>query len=255
MKSKLGQNFLIDKKVAEREVQHANVNRDDVVLEIGPGRGILTKLLAEKAGKVLAVEIDEKLIQLLKKFLPKNVELIHGDVLKVDFETLPRFNKVVSNLPFQISSPVTFKLLNYGFDLAVLVYQKEFADRLVAKPGDKNYSRLSVHVYYKADCKVLEVIPKTCFEPEPKVDSCMVKLIPRKNPPFHVWDEDLFLDVTRKLFIHRRKKIRTSLIKLFDIDIEDGILYMDRRVEELSPEEIGELSNVLYRKTKNIDMS
>jgi len=252
MKSKLGQNFLINEKVAERELQYANVNKDDVVLEIGPGEGVLTKLLAERAGKVLAVEIDEKLVHLLKKFLPGNVELIQGDVLKIDFEKLPCFNKVVSNLPFQISSPVTFKLLDYGFDLAILVYQKEFADRLVAKSGCKNYSRLSVNVYYKAECEVLEVIPRTCFKPEPKVDSCIVKLTPREVPPFHVLDEQFFLDVTKKLFIHRRKKIKTTLTKLFDIRLDDDIPYMESRVEELSPEEIGRLSNVLYEKIKKI---
>ena len=111
MKKKLGQNFLIDKKVAEREVFYSKILADDVVLEIGPGRGILTKLLAEKARKVISIEIDEKLIDYLSKIVPNNVKLIHSDALDIDYNKLPKFNKIVANLPFQISSPITFKFL------------------------------------------------------------------------------------------------------------------------------------------------
>ena len=160
MKRKTGQNFLIDKKVAEREVEHACIEKNDVVLEIGPGKGTLTTLLAERAQKVVAIEIDNNLFSELREFLPENVELIHGDALKIDFETLPKFNKIVSNLPFQISSPITFKFLNSVFSLAILIYQKEFADRMIAKPGSKNYSRLSVAVHYKAQCELIEIISK-----------------------------------------------------------------------------------------------
>src|SRR4030042_3085756 len=135
MKKNLGQNFLIDKNIAILEVKQANIESDDTVLEIGPGLGILTKLLAEKAKRVIAIEIDENLINKLKKTLPENVDLIHEDALNIDFETLPKFNKIVSNLPYQISSPITFKFLDYDFESAILIYQKEFAERLVAKPG------------------------------------------------------------------------------------------------------------------------
>jgi len=149
-KGKIGQNFLIDKKVAERELEYASIEKNDVVLEIGPGKGIITKLLSEKAQKVIAIEIDEKLVSELKEFLPDNVLLISGDALKVDFDLLPKFNKIVSNLPFHISSPITFKLLDFDFSLAVLIYQKEFAERMVAKSGSKDYSRISVGVYYRS---------------------------------------------------------------------------------------------------------
>ncbi|MCK4996374.1 MAG: ribosomal RNA small subunit methyltransferase A, partial [Thermoplasmatales archaeon] len=177
MKQKLGQNFLIDKRVAEQEVNYAGIENNDVVLEIGPGQGILTRLLAERAKRVIAIEIDKNLIGDLGSSLSENVELIHGDALKIDFETLPKFNKIVSNLPFQISSPITFKLLDYNFELAVLIYQKEFADRMIAAPDSKDYSRLSVGIYYKTKCELLETIPKTCFKPQPKVDSCAIRLI------------------------------------------------------------------------------
>jgi 16S rRNA (adenine1518-N6/adenine1519-N6)-dimethyltransferase len=247
MKVNLGQNFLIDKKVAEREVNYANILKDDIILEIGPGKGILTKLLALKAKKVIAIELDKKLFDSLLPSLPDNVELINDDAVKVDFESLPRFNKIVSNLPFQISSPITFKLLNYVFDLAILIYQKEFADRLIASPDNKDYSRLSVGVYYKAKCEVLEKVPKTCFNPQPKVDSNIIKLIPRKNPPFPVTDENFFFNLTKNLFNHRRKKIKNVLIEQYKIQLED-MPYLDNRVEELTPEQIGNLSNIIFKK-------
>jgi len=247
MKKKLGQNFLVDENVALREVKHANINEDDVVLEIGSGKGVLTKILAKNAKEVIAVEIDCNLVNELKNFLPGNVMLVNEDVLKIDFNRLPRFNKIVSNLPFQISSPVTFKLLEYNFQLAILIYQKEFADRMIAKPNSRDYSRLSVGVYYKSICEIIENVPKECFKPQPKVDACMVKLVPRKKPPFFVYDEKFFLDLTRELFNHRRKKIRYTINKLFNLN-KETIPFLDERVENLTPEQVGELSNILVKK-------
>ena len=244
MKQKLGQNFLIDKRVAEREVEYAGIKNNDVVLEIGPGQGILTRLLAEKAKRVIAIEIDKNLIGNLRSSIPENVELIHDDALKIDFETLPKFNKIVSNLPFQISSPITFKLLDHNFELAVLIYQKEFADRMIAIPDSKNYSRLSVGVYYKTNCELLETIPKTCFKPRPKVDSCAIRLIPRKDPPFSLNNEQFFFELTKNLFNHRRKKIKTTLKEFYNINLEK-VPYLDKRVENLTPKQIGEISSIL----------
>jgi len=245
MIKKLGQNFLIDHQVAEREVAYAQITKDDVVLEVGPGKGILTNKLAKKAKKVIAIEIDKQLIEHLYKIIPQNVELINGDALKVDFATLPTFNKIVSNLPFQISSPITFKFLEDKFDVAVLIYQKEFADRMIAKPGSKDYSRLSVGTYYRAECKLLENVPKALFNPQPKVDSCMIQLTPRTSPPFSVTSESFFFDLTNKLFNHRRKKIKTILCKIYG-QLDKDIPYLNKRVEELTPEQIGELSNILF---------
>jgi len=245
MKVRLGQNFLIDKQIAEREVSYADISKKDTVLEIGPGNGILTKILAEKAKKVIAIEIDKNLYEKLKDILPKNVELIHEDVLKIDFKNIPHFNKVVSNLPYQISSPITFKILDYNFEIAVFIYQKEFAERLIANPGTKDYSRLSVNVYYKAKCELLENVSKNCFSPVPKVDSSIVRLFKRDKPPFDVVSEDFFYFLTKKLFSHRRKKIKNIINDFSGVDFSE-IPYLDLRIEELNPEQIGELSNLLY---------
>jgi 16S rRNA (adenine1518-N6/adenine1519-N6)-dimethyltransferase len=246
MKSKkFGQNFLIDSKIAEREINYCNIKKEDVVLEIGPGKGIITKPLAKRAKKVIAIEIDKGLVNNLKKILPKNVILIHGDVLNVDFGSLPKFNKIVSNLPYNISSPITFKIFEYDFSKAVIIYQKEFADRMVAKVGSKNYSRLSVGVHYKVNCEIIETIPKTSFYPEPKVDSCIVSLSPRKTNPFLISDEKFFFNLTRELFNHRRKKIKNILKNIFNIEYKD-IPFMENRIEELNPENIGKLSNNLF---------
>ena len=241
MKAKFGQNFLIDESVAEREINYANITKKDVVLEIGTGKGILTKKLARKAKKVIAIEIDKKLFDSLHGQVPDNVELIHEDAVEIDFDDLIKFNKIVANLPFQISSPITFKILDYDFELAVLIYQKEFADRLIAKPKSKDYSRLTVNTYYKAKCELLEVVPSTSFKPQPKVDSSIIKLTKREKPPFLVLDEDFFFEFTKKLFNHRRKKIRN----IINSDTK-SIPFLDNRVEELTPSQIGGLSNLLY---------
>jgi len=158
------------------------------------------------------------------------------------------FNKVISNLPYQISSPVTFKLLESDFDMGILMYQKEFADRLVAKPGSKNYSRLSVMASYSAEWEMLEVVPPAAFRPRPKVYSAIVKVVPGK-PKFEVKNEALFYELTRVLFSHRRKKIKNSLLIEGLVSPEDveKVPYCEKRVEALHPHEIGEISNVIAR--------
>jgi 16S rRNA (adenine1518-N6/adenine1519-N6)-dimethyltransferase len=243
-KQRFGQHFLIDLSVARREVEYAKLTNDDVVLEIGPGQGVITRLLAQKAKQVIAIEIDQRLVNKLKTTLPENVTLISGDALSVDFQTLPRFTKIVSNLPFEISSPITFKFLESYFSRAILIYQKDFAERLVAIPGKKEYSRLTVGISYKAQCRILQDVPRTSFSPTPKVDSSIVELIPRKKPLFIVEDERFFFVLTKQLFNHRRKKIRYTIKALYG-DIEQ-LPYLDQRVEALTPKQIGELSNVLW---------
>ena len=245
----LGQHFLINPYVAKREIKYAMIEPDDIVLEVGPGKGFLTRLLADKAKQVYAIELDERLVPLLQSNLPDNVVVIHADAVTFDFSKIEGFTKVVSNLPFQISSPFTFKLLGMMFDRAVLIYQKEFALRMIASHNSPEYSRLSVGVYYKSFCTIKEVIPPSCFHPRPLVDSAMVELKPRNTPPFIVQDEKFFFDVTRLLFNHRRKKIRTVLSKHFDVDVLD-LIYADSRVETLSPEQIGEVSDQLLQRVQ-----
>jgi len=243
-KQRFGQHFLIDLSVASREVGYAKLTNDDIVLEIGPGLGVITRLLAQKAKQVIAIEIDQRLVDKLKTALPENVTLISGDALSIDFQTLPRFTKIVSNLPFKISSPITFKFLESSFSRAILIYQKDFAERLVALPGKKEYSRLTVGVTYKAHCRILEDVSRSCFSPAPKVDSSIVELTPREKPLFNVENERFFFELTKQLFNHRRKKIRYTIRSLYG-DLEQ-LPYLDQRVEELTPEQIGELSNILW---------
>jgi 16S rRNA (adenine1518-N6/adenine1519-N6)-dimethyltransferase len=246
MKSKLGQNFLIDENIARLEVKYADISKNDIVLEVGPGKGILTRFLAKSAKRVIAVEIDKNLVESLEKILPSNVTLINNDILKLDFEKLPRFNKVVSNLPYQISSPFTFKLLEHSFDLAVLIYQKEFAERMIAKHGSKKYSRLSVNIYYKAECSLLKVVSKKVFNPVPKVDSAVIKLVPRKIPAFCVENEEFFKNFVNVLFSHRRKKIKNIIKDKYDLYLNNEV-FDDKRVDNLSPEEIGFLSDIVFK--------
>lgn len=236
---RLSQHFLMDERVADRIVNYANLKENDIVLEIGAGNGILTKRIA-KIAKVIAIEIDKRFIERLKRI--ENVEVINADALKVNFREI-NFNKVVSNLPYHISSPITFKLLEIPFELAILMYQKEFAERLVAMPGSKKYGRLSVMVYYKADCEILEYVPKEVFFPKPEVDSCVVKIIPI-GKRFNV-NEELFEKVVKALFGHRRKKIRNALIieKIVKKEEVKKLPYIDMRVEQLEPEKIAELCN------------
>jgi 16S rRNA (adenine1518-N6/adenine1519-N6)-dimethyltransferase len=243
--TKLGQHFLINTAIAKKEIKQANIQSDDIVLEIGPGKGILTNLIAEKAKQVVAIEIDKKLFISLKKAVSENVYLINADALKYDFNDLPRFTKIVSNLPYQISSPITFKFLKYDFKKAVLVYQKEFADRMFAKPGEKDYSRLSVGIYYKAFCNHIQNIHPNCFSPPPLVESSMVELIPRKEAPFKVKDEKFFFELTKQLFNHRRKKINTTIKNIYHI-YDENIPNSNFRVETLTPQQIGEISTYLY---------
>ena len=239
-----GQHFLIDEALAKREVTYAEITRDDVVLEVGPGKGVLTRLLATQAKRVLAVEIDGHLVSFLSSQLPKNVELMHGDILQVPFASLPRFTKIVSNIPYEISSPLTFKLLDQPFKVAVLIYQKEFAERMIAQTGTPSYCRLTVGVYYKATCELLELVPRSSFKPQPQVDSAVIRLKPRSKPPFKVRDESFFFSLTRVLFNHRRKRIRTILRRHLGAS-SDQIPFGDQRVGELTPEDIARISTYL----------
>ena len=246
VKTKLGQHFLIDDAVIQKELFIAQLTEKDIVLEIGPGKGVLTTALAKKVKQVIAVELDPVLYQYLQSILPDNVLLIHNDIMKMNWEKLPAFTKVVANLPYQISSPFTFKLFETDFEKAVLIYQKEFAERMIAPVGSKDYSRLTVGISYKASCCIHEIIPPKSFSPPPDVHSAIVELIPYKTPPFMVVDETFFYELTNLLFSHRRKQIQTILKKHFSQKLPESIPFTSSRVETLTPEEIALLSNQLY---------
>jgi 16S rRNA (adenine1518-N6/adenine1519-N6)-dimethyltransferase len=245
-----GQCFLIDEEVAHRAVTLAEVEPNDIVLEVGPGLGILTEPLSRRARKVIAIEQDKRLFGYLMDKDFKNTELVNADALKVDF---PQFNKIVSNLPYQISSPITLKLLEGGFSSGILMYQREFAERLVEETG-RNSSRLSVKLYYKAKTKLIEMVPRSAFYPAPRVDGALVRLTPRA-PPFKVEDEELFFRVVDCIYSHRRKKIQNCFRQHWKRFVKNKgditpllreLPYIDKRAEELSPEQMGELSNRVY---------
>ena len=250
----LGQNYLIDRNKRDQIINFGNVTKDDVVLEIGTGIGTLTIELAKRAKKVIAIEQDKKIFKILAQRLKDekidNVELINDDALKVDF---PPFNKIISNLPYQISSPITFKFLNYDFDLAILMYQKEFASRMNGEVGTKNYSRLSAMLYFKCEVEKLTDVSNESFIPKPQIDSTVVKLTPKENI---ISDDDFrtYSKFTKALFQHRNKKIKNALIdsrhiisnidkkvlkkRLNEIEDEKIQDYLKERVVVLSPEEI-----------------
>ena len=258
----LGQNYLIDKNKRDQIIDFGDITKDDVVLEIGTGIGTLTIELAKKAKKVIAIEQDEKICGILAERLEDekidNVELINDDALKVEF---PQFNKIISNLPYQISSPITFKFLKYDFDLAILMYQKEFADRMDGKVGTRDYSRLSAMLYFKCDVEKLTDVSCESFIPKPQIDSTVVRLTPKEN---NISDEDfkIYSKFTKALFQHRNKKIRNALIdsrhiisnidkkvvkkRLNEIDDSEIEEYLKMRVVMLNPEEILFISQRLY---------
>jgi 16S rRNA (adenine1518-N6/adenine1519-N6)-dimethyltransferase len=222
----LDQNFMIDAGAIEREIRYGQLEFSDAVLEIGPGLGFLTEQLARKVQKVIAVEKDKRLQTLLTSELSGygNIEYIWQDVLEAK---LPKFNKIVSNIPYSISAPLTFSLLDYEFDLAVICYQKEFAEKMVCEPGSNDYGRLSVMVQYYFEPKLLEVVPKNAFYPQPKVDSAIVSLVRKpikREPDFDVFIRELFRypskDVHNAVKFGLNKEIEDSR-KMFTLDIPE----------------------------------
>lgn len=248
LNKRLGQHYLIDNLKRDKILSYANLKDDDIVLEIGPGIGTLTIPLASKAGKVIAIEKDKRIASILKRKLygHDNVEVIIGDALKIKF---PQFNKIVSNLPYKISSPITFKFLEYDFDFGILMYQREFAERMIAKPGTRDYSRLSVALYFMANIEIIDYIPRKAFLPPPKVESAIVKLTPKGKI------NGIFERTCRALFQHKKKKAKNALIESFHeisnkADPKEVVKFIDpilleKRVFTLDPLEILRISNEL----------
>jgi 16S rRNA (adenine1518-N6/adenine1519-N6)-dimethyltransferase len=243
-----GQNFLVDGKVLQRIADYARLGPSDRVLEIGPGTGNLTEVLSRTAGRVYAIEADRSLAASLEGRFD-NVEVIPGDALKVE---LPSYNKIVSNLPYQISSKITYRILQRPFDLAVLMYQKEFAKRMVAPARSDGYGRLSMIVGFYANAEILENVPRTAFRPVPQVSSSIVRLHPQPGATERV-AFDHFMKLATGLFSHRRKKL-TSALEEIGVPKEDfsGLekSLLDRRPQELGPEEAGKLAKKINFLTK-----
>ncbi|MEM5814648.1 MAG: 16S rRNA (adenine(1518)-N(6)/adenine(1519)-N(6))-dimethyltransferase RsmA [Candidatus Aenigmatarchaeota archaeon] len=234
MARKLGQHFLYDPKIAAKMCEAAEITRNDTVLEIGPGKGLITKELAARAKQVIAVEKDSVLADSLKGFFGKNVEIINDDILAIGW---PRFDKIVSNIPFEISSPLLEKIFE-ARKTAVLILQKEFAARLLAKPGEKDYSKLTVKCNYYCTAEKIGELKPGAFRPAPKVSAAIVRLTPKK-PPFEA-DEKLW-ETANILFQHRRKTVRAALKGRGTNRIPDTLL--KKRVFNCTLEDIRSVSD------------
>lgn len=252
---KLGQNFLIDENVVHQIVAAAELSEADTVLEVGPGIGTLTQGLAESKAKVVAVELDTRLLPVLATTLEgyDNVRVVHGDILKVNIMEeigAPEF-KVCANLPYYITTPIIFALLEKRLPMERLVamVQKEVAERMAAQPGGKEYGALSVAIQYYTEPKIAFIVPPTSFIPAPAVDSAVIVCKRREKPPVEVCDEGLFFRVVKAAFSLRRKMLSNSL-KNMGIKSEQVAKWLElagvdgkRRAETLSLEDFAKLTN------------
>lgn len=265
----LGQNFLINNEVIENIVLGAEVNKEDLIIEIGPGLGTLTKELLEKAGKVICVEIDQNMVRVLEdRFkLYNNFELINQDILKVDLNTIIEENlkrlklkraKIVANLPYYITTPIIMKLLEEKINVETItvMIQKEVAERIIAMPGTKLSGAITYSVYYYSEAsKILEVMPDS-FIPEPSVHSEVISLKLRKQPPISTVDEKLMFKIIKQAFMQRRKTLvnavsnssttysKNDIIEVLEkLNIPNNI-----RGEALYLEDYAKISNELYKK-------
>lgn len=256
-RKRLGQHFLIDGRVADRAVRHADLAPEDTVLEIGPGTGVLTRRIAPRVRRLVAIETDPRLardLQALGAAWPA-LEVVHADATKVDLGSRGPFTKVVANLPYSVSTPLTFQLLPLPVRFHVLMYQREFAQRLVAEVGQDAYGRLGAARAYWARAEYLETVPASAFSPRPDVASALVRLIPLAAPPFPVSSPRAYEDLLRILFSTRRKTIRATLrhqaraLGLPDAAAADGVArrwgLADERPEAVAPADFGRLTLVL----------
>ena len=263
----LGQNFLIDEQVIEKIVNASEITKEDCVIEIGPGLGTLTKELLEKAGKVISIELDKKMITILKdRFtLYDNFELINNDVLQVDLKNIISTEKekgfknvkVVANLPYYITTPIIMKLLEEKLDLEsiTVMVQKEVADRLIAIPSDKETGAITYSVYYYAKGEEILEVPKTSFIPEPEVTSKVIKLNIRKEAPVKVKSPEVMFRIIKCAFMQRRKTLLNALVntKVF-LNKDEGIkilkkigLREDVRAEKLKIEDFAKIADSILK--------
>lgn len=252
---RFGQNFLIDAHVLDKIIAAAGIGPEDTVLEIGPGIGTMTQALAEHAKKVVAVEIDDNLIPILKENLGEydNIEIINNDVMKVDIEALGA-NKVVANLPYYITTPIIMGLLEskIPLDSITVMVQKEVAERMKAGAGTKDYGALSLAVQYYAEPYLVANVPQNCFMPRPNVGSAVIRLTLHRQPPVDVKDEKLMFRIIRAAFNQRRKTLQNCLNHSDDLKFEkDNVAEILKKMnlnesirgEALSLEQYAEFTN------------
>ena len=266
---KFGQNFLIDTHVLDKIIQSANITKDDMVLEIGPGIGTMTQYLAQAAGKVIAVEIDKNLIPILEDTLSgyDNVRVINEDVLKLDLKKLADEEnngkpvKVVANLPYYITTPIIMGLFesHVPIDSITVMVQKEVADRMQVGPGTKDYGALSLAVQFYAKPQIVANVPPNCFMPRPNVGSAVIRLTRHEEVPVQVDDEKLMFHIIRASFNQRRKTLANGLsnapqVHLSKEEIQECIAELGEpltiRGEALTLEQFAALSNIIGNRQK-----
>jgi 16S rRNA (adenine1518-N6/adenine1519-N6)-dimethyltransferase len=248
-KKKFGQNFLIDQSIIQSLINAIHPQAEDLMVEIGPGLGAMTQPLLKQLNHLHVVEIDRDIIQWMQGFYPVQKMTIHNsDVLKFDFGTLGERIRVVGNLPYNISSPILFKLLENTAQIIDMHFmlQKEVVERMVAAPSNAEYGRLSVMLQYRLQMEYLVTVPPEAFDPAPKVESAFVRCVPYASLPFPATDEALFAKVVTAAFGQRRKTLRNTLKGLLD-DAGFSALNIDSqlRAENLSVAEFVAISNYL----------
>ena len=269
----LGQNFLVDDSALQDIANGAEIEANDLVIEIGPGLGSLTKLLLEKARKVICIELDKKMIKILQeRFIAyKNIEIINEDVLKLDLKQLIKAEKekdqkiknvkVVANLPYYITTPIIMKLVetDLGIDSITVMIQKEVAERLIAIPGTKETGAITYTIYYYCESKKIREVENTCFIPAPEVTSEVINLKLRKEPAVVVEDKKVMFNIIKSSYMQRRKTLVNSLtnVGVFK-NKEQGVetlkklgLREDVRAENLSIEDFARLTNLFINNIKN----
>ena len=224
----LGQNFLIDDNSLQDIVDGADINQEDLVIEIGPGLGSLTKLLLEKAKKVICIELDKKMVKILNErfSMYNNIEIINEDILRINIDELIKIEKqkdnqirnvrVVANLPYYITTPIIMKLVenDLEIDSITVMIQKEVADRLIAIPGSKETGAITYTIYYYCEGKKIREVEKSCFIPEPEVTSEVISLKLRDNPAVIVRDKKVMFNIIKSAYMQRRKTLLNSLINV-----------------------------------------
>ncbi|MCC2250584.1 16S rRNA (adenine(1518)-N(6)/adenine(1519)-N(6))-dimethyltransferase RsmA [Virgibacillus sp. AGTR] len=270
-KKSLGQNFLIDTNILENIISHAGIDKNAGAIEIGPGIGALTEQLAIHADKVVAFEIDQRLLPVLQDTLQpySNIQIIHQDILKANVSEVISscFSQeqpvhLVANLPYYITTPILLKLLhdNLFVESFTVMIQKEVAERMAAKPNSKSYGSLTIAVQYYTEAEVVMHVPKRAFMPQPNVDSSILKLVRLEKPPVQVHNETFFFMLVKASFAQRRKTLRNNLVNHFKPDwdketivqlLEEAGIDGNRRGESLSIEEFAVLANAFYSAVNN----
>lgn len=254
---KLGQNFLINGQVIEEIIEKSCITKEDTILEIGPGLGSLTKALLHSAKRVIAVELDENMVNILQnRFNQENLEIINEDILKVDLHEITKKYgkiKVVANLPYYITTPIIMKLLEEEYDIEsiTVMVQKEVGERLCAVPGSKDFGAVTIGVNYYSNAKMIIDVPKENFLPAPEVDSCVIKLDILKKPPVELKDKKRFFKLVKAAFSQRRKTINNSLAS-GEFKKEDVLNTLNKlnidlklRAEDLSIQDFANITNEL----------